>query len=136
MLKTNTLNFKRFEANDRITYNTFLLDEESRGCEFSFTNIFLWGEQSWCINDGSMLFFSRFGEESFYPFPFCRGEIKPIIDTLIADSKARGIPCVIYGIPPRYKREMESIYGDRFTYSTTKDHYDYLLRRSQHNDLG
>ena len=63
------IDFHRLDLNKKETYNQYLQTCGERGCEYSFTNLFLWGRQKAAFVDGFLTLFSQFDRRSVYPFP-------------------------------------------------------------------
>ena len=122
-----TIDFKRFSPEDKDLYNGFLFElAEERGCEFSFGNLFLWGRQSFTQELDGILFFSQFDRRTVYPCPITRGELKPAFDAIIADARARGIPCRITGLTARAAEELTALYPERFKIHHDRASFDYV----------
>ena len=67
------MNFRSINVNDFQLYNEFKGGKKICGCEMSFANLFLWGDQK-LYNDENALYFLSTFSRSFYPFPFKGGQ--------------------------------------------------------------
>ena len=92
------IDFKAIKLEDKKQYEHYLMDGNTRSCEFSFANLYLWGRQNATILYDHMVLFSQFNCKSVYPYPVGTGDKKPVLDAIIADAKERGIPCRITGL--------------------------------------
>lgn len=120
------IEFSHFTLADKALYERYLAEEEGRGCEFSFGNLYLWGRQSFAHKNGHILLFSQFDRRSVYPFPLGKGDIRGAIDAVIEDAAARGIPRRITGMSEARKTELERLYPGRFRFHTDEGSYDYV----------
>lgn len=120
------IDFKAFSAADKEIYEKYLFSQPERGCEYSFANLFMWGEQSVSYSEGRVLIFSVYGKHKMYPFPIGDGDIKTAIEKIIADSKERKIPCVITGMTPADKAELEKHFPNMFDCTPDRDFFDYV----------
>lgn len=134
-LADNKTEFSRITLEDKKLYDSYLAQETERGCEFSFANLYLWGRQSMAISDGYILLFSQFDRRSVYPFPLGKGNIKPVIDRIISDAHARGIPCRITGIGVPERMTLEELYPGKFRFHTDEGDFDYVYSINDLADL-
>lgn len=119
------LEFREITVEDKNLYLEYSKDNTPRGCEMSFANLFLWGEQKIAQSDGHLFFMSKFSHV-FYPFPFGQGDKKKAVEMIIEDAKERGIPCVISAVCENEKQTLESLFPDRFDFTTNDASYDYV----------
>ncbi len=127
MLKTEKIiDFKPFTPEDKSLYEKYLFSEEGRGCEFSFANLYLWGRQSFAVVCEHIVMFSQFDRRTVYPYPLGEGDKKPVLDAIIADAHARGIPCRISGIVGNEAETRESLYPGKFRFHCDRGSYDYV----------
>ena len=129
------IDFRPITLADKPTYDSYLEEEVERGCEFSFANLYLWGRQSMAECDGHILLFSQFDRKSVYPFPLGSGDKRSAIDAIIADSRARGIPCRISGITSEAEAMLRELYPDKFRYHSDEGSFDYVYSTSDLADL-
>lgn len=96
----------------------------------SFTNMFLWKDMyklSVEITDDFIIIFCDLDGEFFSLNPICIIEnIDKAIDYLIKFFEDNNLPFMIQNCVMKVKEEIESKYGDYFTYELTRDSYDYL----------
>lgn len=136
MIQTKTMiDFKRIELSDKPLYDSYLEKETERGCEFSFANLYLWGRQSFAQVHGHIVIFSQFNRRSVYPYPLGSGDKKAVLDAIIEDSRARGIPCRITGVNAEGRRTIEELYPDRFRFHCDEGSFDYVYSIDDLADL-
>lgn len=129
------IDFKPITPGDRARYEAHLLQSGQRGCEFSFSNLFLWGRQRLAYIQGHAVLFSQFNRRTVYPFPVGAGDKRPVIDAIIADAAERGIPCRITGLTGEDMQLLQGSYPDRFRYHCDRDSFDYVYAIDDLADL-
>ncbi len=70
----NMIDFQRLHFQQREDYEKILFSVPSRGCEYSFANLYLWGSQQVAFLHGCVAFFSHFSGRSVYPYPIGNGD--------------------------------------------------------------
>ena len=119
------IQFERLQLAHREEYQAFLLSAD-RGCGYSFANLYIWGRQRAAFTGGYLAIFSQFDRKAVYPFPVGQGELRPVLDAIIADAGQRGIPCCITGMTKADCDLLESLYPGRFRFYHDRDGYDYV----------
>lgn len=120
------IQFQRLSPSQRESYEEILFACGERGCEYSFSNLFLWGIQNTAIVHGCIAFFSHFQGRSVYPYPIGPGDKKAVIEAILQDSAQRGIPCRITGITAADKAELEEWFPGKFHIRAKRDSFDYV----------
>lgn len=118
--------FKSPDIENKAAYDEFLLSCGTRGCEYNFANLYLWGRQRAAFYEGSLVFFSQFNRKSVYLFPLTRGNLKPALDAIIADAKKRDIPCRLTGLLQADCKLLEQLYPGRFRFHFDRNGFDYI----------
>ncbi len=127
MLKTSRIiDFQPISKEDRELYDKFLKNGEKRGCEYSFPNLYLWGDIKIATVHGHIVMLGRFGDHYLYYFPLGDGNKRAVLDSIIEDSEARGIPCRISGILEEEVAEMEALYPGVFDFQAKDSTFDYI----------
>ena len=129
------IDFQPIHPEDLEKYNPFLHSGKSRGCEYSFANLYLWGRQKAAVVEGQMVMFSQFDRKTVYPYPAGEGEVKPVLEAIIRDSQERGIPCRITALDSEDIAEMERMFPGQFSYHCDRDSYDYVYAIDDLADL-
>ncbi len=120
------INFKPVMIDDKPIYEKYLKDGKERGCEFSFTNLYLWGRQNAAVIHDHLVIFSQFNRRTVYPFPVGTGDKKAVLDDIISDARERGIPCRITGIRPEQREIIENLYPNKFRFHGDIGSFDYV----------
>lgn len=119
----------------RERYEALLAGEPSRGCEYSFANLYLWGKQNLAFLHGCVGFFSHFYGRSVYPFPIGPGDKRAVLEAYIQDAAQRGIPCRITGISPPDRENLEQWFPEKFQFREDRDSADYVYAIDDLADL-
>ena len=127
-IKTNEkIAFHPISVDDKAIYEEYLCaDKNNRGCEFSFANLCLWGRQSLARMGDNILLFSQFNRRSVYPYPVGKGDKREVLDAIIADAAARGIPCRITGLDVLAKETVDTLYPGKFRFHCDEGSFDYV----------
>lgn len=120
------------EHQQKIQQNLYLAD--GYGCEYSFANLFLWGDQRMAVRDGTPFFLTRYGKWTSYLLPVCSDRIAGI-QLLREDAHERGIPLRIFGLTPADKAELEAAFPETFRFRSLRDSYDYIYEIDRLCDL-
>lgn len=126
--------FEKIQTAQREKYNA-LLRKANKGCEYSFTNIRIWGRQQAAFIDGYLVLFSQFDRKAVYPFPVGEGDIRPVLDAIIHDAKMRGIPCCITGLSEKNVATLEQLYPGKFRFHCDRNAFDYVYNIDDLADL-
>lgn len=121
------LNFQKITPDMRTEYEAYLLPLR-KSCEYSFTNLCIWGRQRATVLDGFLVLFSQFDRRIVYPYPAGQGDIRPVLDAVIHDAQVRGIPCCITGLSREDIDTLETLYPGRFRFQCDRDSFDYVYR--------
>lgn len=130
------ITFKPITWEDKPLYEPYLFDGMERGCEYSLSNLYLWGNQQATILYNHMVLFSQFNGRSIYPYPIGQGDKKPVLDALMADAKERGIPFRLSGLYGDARETLENLYPGRFDFQCDRGSYDYVYAIDDLADLG
>ncbi len=129
------IDFTPITPESKELYERYLFNEEGRGCEFSFANLYCWGRQSLAALHGHILLFSQFGNRFVYPYPLGNGDKKAVLDAILADAAERGIPCCITGLSQKAKETVESLYPEKFLFQRNEGSFDYVYSIGDLADL-
>lgn len=119
------IKFKALDLNQKARYDRILHQFPERGCEYNFSNLYLWGRQRIAFHGDNVAFFSQFDRKSVYPFPLGQ-DLKPTLDAIIHDAKMRGIPCRLTGLSQDDCATLERLYPGRFRIHFDRDSFDYV----------
>ncbi len=120
------IDFAPITPESKALYERYLSREEGRGCEFSFANLYCWGRQHLATLHDHIVLFSQFGPRCVYPYPLGSGDKKAVLDAILADAEARGIPCCITGLSQTAKETVEALYPQKFEFQRNEGSFDYV----------
>ena len=126
--------FEKIDPAQREAFNALLL-KNNKGCEYSFTNLCIWGRQQAAFVDGFLVLFSQFDRKAVYPFPVGQGDIRPVLDAIIHDAGMRGIPCCITGLNEANVATLEQYYPGKFRIHCDRGGFDYVYNIDDLADL-
>ena len=127
--------FARLRLSQKEDYDQILFSGPSRGCEYSFANLYLWGRQEVAFLGDCVVFFSHFFGKSVYPYPIGTGDRRKAVEAVMADAKERGIPCRISCMTPAEAQELESWFPGKFLFRPDRDGFDYVYAIDDLADL-
>ena len=123
------LNFKPITLEDRPWIEERLKAFQSRGCEYSFGNIFIWQKPNdivfadvlgfYCLKSGTE-------DQVIYTYPAGSGDVKPVIEALIKDAEERGIPFRLRAVTEEKKEELERLFPQKFEFIDQRGESDYI----------
>lgn len=128
------LDFQKISPQMRPEFEQYLL-ALGKSCEYSFTNLCLWGRQRATFLGGYLVLFSLFDRKAVYPFPAGSGDVKPVLDSIMQDARTRGIPCCITGLNRENMDLLEQLYPGKFTFQCDRGSYDYVYNIDDLADL-
>lgn len=129
------IDFHRLKLSQKEDYEKLLFACPPRGCEYSFTNLYLWGRQQVAFVHGCVAFFSHFNGRSVYPYPIGNGDRRAVIEEILADARERGIPCRITGMTDTDRAELEAWFPGEFALCSNRDSWDYVYAIDDLADL-
>lgn len=120
------IQFQRLKLEQKEQYEAILFSCPDRGCEYSFSNLYLWGRQQVAFLHGCVAFFSHFNGRSVYPFPIGFGDRRAAIEDILRDARERGIPCRITNMRPADWDELNGWFPGAFIVRADRDSFDYV----------
>lgn len=127
------IKFRRPELEDRALINEYLSHTNTRRCEMTFANTYLWSRH---YNVGfalveDMLVFGRMEEEMSFTFPVGGGSEKKAIDALMAFCEEKGMPFQLHNVTSKDFDKLESLYPGEFSIQYDRDYADYVYERDK-----
>jgi len=124
-MSKNTLPFRKIDISDRPWVTEKLKESNFMGCDYSFTNSFIWRNS----HDIQVLDYKGFcllKSKYAYTYPSGNGNIKEAIEALITDAEQREISFVMRGITADNVTKLESLFPGYFDYEDIRDESDYI----------
>ena len=129
------IDFQRLTLSQKAQYESILFSGPARGCEYSFANLCLWGQQQVAFVHDCVVFFSHYYGRSVYPYPIGNGDRRAALEAVLADARERGIPCRITGMREADREELEAWFPGKFHIHASRDSYDYVYAIDDLADL-
>ena len=129
------IKFKEISVDDKEYYDSLHENFSEHGCEYSFGNLYMWGDQYIAYIDGVAVIFSHFNGRDTYLFPVGDGDKRAALDAVMEDAAERGIPCVLTGVTHDDREALERLYPHRFSFEPQRDFYDYVYSVDDLADL-
>ena len=133
--KVEKLNFAPITISDKERYEAILRSAGVRGCEYSFTNLFVWGDQRILFDGDQAAIFSRFGDRFLYPYPIGGGDRRALLTRILDDAHERGIAWRFSGLLPHERAELEALFPNRFEFVANEGSFDYVYAIDDLADL-
>lgn len=122
--------FKRTELEDRNIINRYLEKSESRGCDFTFANIFLWSRKypvTWAIIENALVFKSESDTHLSFAMPIGDEEDKKnailAIEQYFEDRKK---PFSMYNVNKEDFERLEKWFPNQYEIEYLRDYADYV----------
>ena len=129
------IEFHPFRLQDKAIYDRYLFDDSEHGCECSFANRYLWGQQESALLYGYMVLHAQFDRRSIYPFPLGTGDKRKVLDAIIADADERGKELRITSMDQTAAQVLENCYPGKFQFHSDRDSFDYVYDINDLADL-
>lgn len=120
------IDFHRLRPEEKGMYESILFSCPPRGCEYSFANLSLWGQQQAAFFGGCVAFFSHFNGRRVYPYPIGTGDKGAVLEAILTDARERGIPCRLSSLTEADCRELEGWFPGEFAVRPDRDTFDYV----------
>lgn len=119
------IDFQPLTLAQKPRFDSILRNTGTRGCEYSFANLYMWGRQRAAFMDDTLVFFSQFNRTSVYPFPI-GNNIEQALEAIIHDAAVRDIPCRITSLSQDDCATLERLYPGKFRFHYDRDFFDYV----------
>jgi len=129
------IQFNEIQLENKTAYEQLLHNNTEHGCEYSFSNLFMWGTQQIAFWENHVLLFSEFDCHCFYPFPVGLGDKKTVLEHLFQDATERNLCCCLTGLNSEDKLTLESLYPEKFYFHADRSNYDYVYDINSLADL-
>lgn len=124
---------------DKSWVDQALRQADYRGCEYNFTNLYVWKDayrHELARMDGFLLAHLCGGLGCSYLYPAGSGDVRPVILALKEEADRRGQPLRLVCLTPRQVGELDSLFPGKFVYEADRDGFDYLYEIDRLADLG
>lgn len=122
------IDLKRPELEDRDLINGYLKYSDSRSCEFTFANSYLWSrhyDTGFAVVEDMLVFGYTRGTVSF-TWPVGPKDEKRTLDALMAYCREKGVPFQLHNITRENFERLDGFYPGEFFIEYNRDYADYV----------
>ena len=133
------IEFHKPQLTDKPWVDELLRRADHRGCEYNFTNLFVWSDayDQRIARVGDFLVTHLCGALGCsYIYPAGSGDIAPVLTALEQDAAERGVPFRLVYLTQPQIQELDTLFPGRFTFEADRDGFDYLYDIDRLADLG
>ncbi len=124
------LEFRKIELSDREWVEALMEKSNQRGCEYTFSNNFIY-RKIYQIEIGRMddYYLARSMRPAggpSYLFPCGSGDLRPVIEALMEESRRMGVPFRMHGATKETAAQLEALFPGKFVFEEMRDSFDYI----------
>lgn len=131
--------FKPITITDKELITSYILPSSVRDCDFSFANLCSWQfltESSYAIIRQHLVIRFTTSEGGYeYFMPCGQGSLLPVLEELEEQARLNGEPLCLRGVLPELREKLEAYYPTLFEYSSDRNYFDYLYKRTDLAEL-
>ena len=132
------IDFRTPQPSDKAWVDALLAQADYRGCDYNFTNLFVWsrayGQEIAQVNGFLVTHLcGRMG--CSYMYPAGSGDLAAAIDILAREGDERRQPLRLVCLTTRQMEELDRLMPGRFAYEADRDGFDYLYDIDRLADL-
>ena len=123
--------FKKITVNDRTIVQPRLQQSPHGFSNFSFANQIIWEEtfhSKFALLDGMLILCFQFKEDSYFNFPLGTGDAKQMLEKMREYARAQKMKFCLSPLSEEMKLFLETNFPNQFTFSSSRDFYDYVYR--------
>lgn len=121
--------FKKPELKDREVILSHFSGQGFRGCERTFSNIYLWArfyDLVWARIEGTVVFRSKFDGMYSYTYPAGEGDRKAALERILEECREKGHPFRLHGLNKKEYEELEQYFPGMCDVQWPRDVEDYV----------
>ena len=133
------IEFQTPQPADKPWVDALLAQADNRGCDYNFTNLFVWSQayQQEIARVNGFLVTHLCGRMGCsYMYPAGQGDIPAAINTLAREAEERQQPLRLVCLAAQQVEELDRQMPGRFRYEADRDGFDYLYEIDRLADLG
>lgn len=131
--------FREPQLTDKPWVDALLGAADYRGCEYNFTNLYVWKDayrHAIAQVDGFLVARLCGALGCGYLYPAGSGDVRPVLQALKEEADRAGEPLRLVCLTPRQMEELESLFPSKFRFEPDRPGYDYLYEVGRLADLG
>lgn len=132
--ETPNIPFQKVTLEDKEWINQRLAESDYNGCEYSFSNIYLWStmlEFEIANYKNFLIIKVKEGEKTFYYFPAGSGDLSLVLEDLKLLSKQKSEPLIFGNVTKEHMELIEGIMPGAFEYVQHRRASDYIYSREK-----
>ena len=123
------IDFRPVQLSDKPWMDACIAAENSRSCEFNFTNIYLWRnyfQMQVAEVCGRLLFRACSDGVARYSFPIGPGDLRAAVLALLQDAEARGETFILRSITAENAEWLDRLFPCTFDFTPERQCFDYV----------
>lgn len=122
------IEFRKIELSDKTWIDEIFDKADLMGCEYTFVNNYIWGEQYHLeIANVDGFYCTRSGmDEIVYGFPIGEGDLSNVLLQLNEDAKERNVPFIMKGLLSEHVALLDLICPGEYEIISNRDDFDYI----------
>lgn len=128
-MKKESLVFHPITLEDKVWINDKLKHDDYAACEYTFVNNYIW-RKAYLVEVGQAYGCGVFKYKNSgfrkYSYPIGNGDKKAVIELLMEQCAAEGIPLCMYPVMEQERLKLLKWFPGKFAVDTDRDHWDYV----------
>lgn len=123
------IDFKPLTLSDKAWMDKHFKAEDSRSCDFNFTNVFIWGS-SYNLTAaevaGMLVFRTVVNSITYYSFPIGLGDVRAAVSELLKHCRESEEPFNLRGITEKNAERIDILFPCLFDFIPERSYFDYV----------
>lgn len=123
------IQFNPVKLSDKSLLQPFLYENQEFLCNWSFPNMILWSETyrpHYTFINNMLVGLTMKDNNPVYGFPIGKGDIKPVMESLMAHAEVNNHPFKMAFLTEEMKQTVENLYPNQFEFEEKRDAFDYI----------
>lgn len=130
------IQFKRPELMDKETIQNYLHMQESRSCEYTFANVYLWSrfyKVTFAVVEEMVVFMARAeGTKASFAYPMGKEEnLKKVLEILMEWCREKECQFQMHSVTPEQFAKIDALFPGKFEITYNRDDADYVYEREK-----
>jgi hypothetical protein len=128
MIVTRKIELSAVRPEDKRWVDELLSYSDFQRCQYCFANLFNWQKtyKTELGRCGDFLIVRSGHRHPSYLYPAGRGDLREVIETLMADAEARGEAFRLHGIGEAERQRLEDTFHGMLDFTPMENYYDYV----------
>ena len=123
------IDFKPITLSDKPWMDEHFRAEDSRSCDFNFTNVFMWGNSfhlTAAVAEDMLVFRTEINNKFFYSFPIGKGDMRAAVLAVTKDAEERKLPFIMRSITADNAEKIDILFPCLFDFKEQIDFFEYV----------